>query len=73
MRRILLRDATYQALRAVAIGAFQSTGQRQPDGSWLVPVDEEVWARIQAIRMAGESDDDVVARVIHTRRGGSLH
>jgi hypothetical protein len=72
MRRIRLRDATYQALRAVAIGEFRSTGERLPDGGWLVPIDEQVWARIQAIRMGEESDDDVVARVIHLTGGGRL-
>jgi hypothetical protein len=72
MRRIHLRDGTYQALRGLALGAFRQTAERQPDGSWLVPLADDTWDRLAAQRLPGESDDDVVARVIHLTKGGRL-
>jgi hypothetical protein len=53
----------------MAILPFRSTGTRQPDGTWLVPVDEEVALRLDQERLPGESDDDVVARLIRAARG----
>jgi hypothetical protein len=72
MPRIRLRDSTYQALRALARGVFRQTAERQPDGSWLVPLADDTWDRLAAQRLPGESDDDVVARVIHVTGGGRL-
>jgi hypothetical protein len=72
MHRIHLRDSTYPALRGLAVGSFRQTAERQPDGSWLVPIADETWSRLAAQRLPGESDDDVVARVIHLTGGGRL-
>jgi hypothetical protein len=70
MRRIHLRDSTYQALRGLALSAFRQTAERQPDGSWLVPLADDTCERLAAERLPGGSANDVIARVIHLIGGG---
>ena len=65
MRWIRVSDATYRAIAAEAIGRFVQTGTRQDDGSWLVPVDDEVYQHLQQTRFPGETTDDVIQRTIH--------
>ena len=72
MKTIILSDATYRALADLAILPFLSTGKRQPDGSWLVPIEDETYERIQNARLAGETDDDTLQRLIHAYRGSGL-
>ena len=73
MRTIRVNDATYRAIAEAAIGPFRSTGRRQPDGTWLVPVADDTWAALQRERIPGESDDDAVMRVIRRHRGQKPH
>lgn len=68
-KAIRINDATYRALASIAILPFRSTGVRQNDGTWLVPVEEDTWERIEDQRLAGESDDDTVARLIRQYQG----
>ena len=72
MKTIVMSDATYRAIASLAVLPFHSTGERQPDGSWLVPIDDEDYERIQSHRLAGESDDDTIQRLIHAYRGSGL-
>jgi hypothetical protein len=51
---------------------FRSTATRQPDGMWLVPVEDDTYERLDAHRLAGESDEDTVQRLIHRYRGQPL-
>jgi hypothetical protein len=53
----------------MAILPFRSTGTRQPDGTWLVPIEEDTALRLDQRRLPGESDVDVVARLIRAARG----
>jgi hypothetical protein len=69
MPLIRLTDATYTALARLAIGTFRQTGQRQPDGTWLVPIEQDTWDRINTIRLPGETDEDVIQRAIHISLG----
>jgi len=69
MKTIRLSDATHRALMEQALLPFQPTGARQPDGTWLVPVSDETWDRLEAQRLAGESDDDLVMRVLRAYEG----
>ena len=81
MRLMRVSDATWHMLAGMAILPFRSTGTRQPDGSWLVPVEDDTWERLEQHRLAGESracpraglqpdpGDDVVARVLRAARG----
>ena len=72
MKTIVLSDATYRAIASLAVLPFQSTAERQAEGSWLVPIDDETYERIQTHRLAGESDDDTIQRLIHVYRGSGL-
>jgi hypothetical protein len=69
MPLIRLTDATYRTIASITIGTFRSTGQRQPDGTWLVPIEQRVFDNIQAIRLPGETDEDVIQRAIHISLG----
>ena len=69
MKTIRLSDATHRALMEQALLPFQPTGARQPDGSWRVPVSDETWERLEAQRLPGESDDDLVMRILRAHEG----
>lgn len=64
MKTIKLSDAAYRALAGKAILPFHSTGTRQADGSWLVPAEEETYEWLEQIRLPGESDGDLIQRII---------
>ncbi len=69
MPLIRLTDATYKTIASITIGTFRSTGQRQADGTWLVPIEQHVFDSIEAIRLPGETDEDVIQRAIHISLG----
>ena len=62
MKWIRISEAIHRAIAESAI-------RRQPDGSWLVPVSDEVADRLDEVRLAGESDDDLIMRMIREHRG----
>ena len=55
MKTVRISDATNRAIIDAAIYPFHSTATRLPDGNWLVPVDDEVYQRIEDNRLPGES------------------
>ena len=63
---IRLSDATYRAVAGLSSPDFISTGARQPDGTWLVPIEDHVIVDLARLRLPGESDDDLVARLIRS-------
>ena len=63
---IRLSDATYRAVAELSSPDFISTGVKQPDGSWLVPIDDHVIADLGKLRLPGETDDNLVARLIRS-------
>ena len=65
MKTIRISDATNREIMNAATGRFRQTAKRLLGGDWLVPVDDEVHQLIEDNRLPGESDDDVVMRVIH--------
>ena len=70
MKTIHVSDATYREIVALAMLPFQHTGSRQPDGSWLVPIADDTTARLERMRLPGESyADDRVARALRAYRG----
>jgi hypothetical protein len=73
MKRIRISEATYRVIAEAAVLPFHSTGQRQPDGTWLVPVEDDTYDRLQEHRQPGETDDDAIARIIQTRQGRPIN
>ena len=69
MRTIRISDATNRAIADAAIYPFRATAKRLADGDWLVPVDDEVYQRIEDKRLPGETDDDVILRALHVHSG----
>lgn len=72
MRTIRVSDATYRAIAALALLPFRSTATWQPDGAWLAPLEDDTYERLEAHRLAGESDEDTVQRLIHRYRSQPL-
>lgn len=68
MKTISMSDAAYRAVAELATLPFRWTGTRQPDGSWLVPVEDDTYERLEQHRLPGESDDDLVQRLIRANR-----
>ena len=69
MKMIKVSDATYRAIADAAILPFRSTATREPDGGWMVPVEEETWGRIKRVQIRGETDDDTIMRCIRICNG----
>jgi hypothetical protein len=69
MKTIRLTEATYNALAAAAILPFRSTAERQADGTWLVPIEDDTYERLEEHRLPGESDDDTVIRMLRVYHG----
>ena len=64
MKILTVSNATYLALAGLSINGFSSPGVSQPDGSWRIRVEDDTWERLDQLRLQGESDDDVIARMI---------
>ncbi len=69
MKWLHISETTHRALAEAAIYPWQETGRRQAGGSWLIPVGDEVAERLDEIRLDGESDDDLIMRIIRDHRG----
>ena len=65
---IRLSDTTYRKVAELSSPDFDSTGIKQPDGTWLVPIEDHVMANLGKLRLPGEADDDLVARLIRSHR-----
>jgi hypothetical protein len=69
MKWLHVSETAHRALADAAIYPWYETGRRQEDGSWLIPVDDEVAERLDEVRLDGESDDDLIMRMIREHRG----
>ena len=69
MKHLRISDASYRMIAEAAILPFHAAGERQPDGSWLVPVEDDTFERLQQHRLPGERDDDIIQRIIRRHRG----
>ena len=71
MRTIIVSDETRQLIDAQALPGYmiRQPATRLPDGRWTIPVDDEVFEHIDAARLPGETDDDVVSRLVRAATG----
>ena len=71
MPKITLADETCRLIRDQARGPLAplSDAVRLRDGLWEVPIDDEVAAVIEAARLPGETDDQVVSRLVRRAIG----
>ena len=63
-KTIILSDRTNRHLRRWAKGRIAKTATPLQGGFWQVPVDDEIVARINELRIEGETDDLVVWRMM---------
>jgi hypothetical protein len=68
---IILTPEANAALRAASdpLRRFVETAVRLGDGNYSVPVDAETLARLNAIRLPGETDSDIAVRLTRAHRG----
>lgn len=69
MPKLRITDETMRAIRGEAIHEFRQTGERQPDGTWLVEFEAGTAARLAAVALPGETLDGTIQRIIRLRRG----
>jgi hypothetical protein len=69
MKTIRVTNDTLRAIADLAILPFRSNATRQDDGTWLLPLDDEVWQRIEDRRLPDESHDGTLIRIIREYRG----
>jgi hypothetical protein len=72
MKTINVSDATYRAIVEAATLPFHSTGTRQADGTWLVPIADDTWERLRSQQLPGETCDDTLMRIVRRHRGQKL-
>jgi hypothetical protein len=63
-KTIILSDRSNRHLRRWAKGRIAKTATPLPGSFWQVPVDDEVIARINELRNEGETDDQVIWRMM---------
>ncbi len=71
MKTIRISDVSFRALANAAEFAFKPQGRQLNDGSWLVPVDNDVLEWLQQATFPGETIDDTIQRLVnvyHKRR-----
>jgi hypothetical protein len=64
--RIVITDEAMQAVRSLAEKPFKQTGQRLPDGTWAVNVDDATYRGVAAAAMSGETISDTIIRLCAT-------
>ena len=79
MKIIKVSSATYHAIMDIALTDpdifpnFKSIAERMEDGNWAVPLNDDMFKRLQKIRAEEESDDDALQKLIRFYRGNGLN
>jgi hypothetical protein len=64
MKNIVLTKEALDAIRSVSIGGFRDNSVRRADGLYEAPFAEDTFERMDQIRLEGESDSDVILRLV---------
>lgn len=67
MKEYHVTDEAYNLVRSKAIKPFESTGHQLPDGSWMVPLSDDVAEHVNKRALPGESFSDTIVRLISSR------
>ena len=67
MPTIRIADATYRAILGMAVPPHEPVARRQHDGAWLLEVGNVWLDALRELRLAGETYDDVIIRIIKIR------
>jgi len=71
MKTIRITSETLQAIRDLAILPFRANATQQDDGTWIVPLDDDVWQRLHDMQLPAETMDDTLTRIIRGHRASS--
>lgn len=67
---------TAEAMRAIedaAVNPFNQTGQKMIDGTWLVPLSNELMVRIRSVALPGETISDTIIRGLRAATGAKAN
>jgi hypothetical protein len=75
MPKLIITEDTARLIREQAPPGFgfRETATRLEDGRRELVVDDEAYATINEARLPGETDDDVVARLVRSAIGRKVH
>ena len=71
MKTVRVTNNTLRAIADLAILPFRSNATQQDNGTWLLPIDDEVWQRIEDKQLPHERHDDTLIRIIREYWGSS--
>lgn len=69
MKTINITREARDAIRGAAQLPFKEIGTARPDGTWDVPLGDEVVAQLESVRFSGETISDVIVRACSTMTG----
>lgn len=69
MPKIVVTDYTHTLIKCAAERPFHNTAKRLADGRWEIPVEQSTLDRINQVRLAGETIDDLIERIVRTQKG----
>lgn len=61
----VISQRTYDLINKVSLLGLHHEGTRTDDGRWVIELSEETIERLDERRLPGESDDDLIFRVIN--------
>jgi hypothetical protein len=72
---LLVSTETYRLVGQQTLPGYDLRGgrPRRADGNWMIWVDEDVLAAIEAARLPEESDDEVVSRLVRSALGRRIN
>lgn len=66
---VRITDEAMRAIESAAINPFNQIGQKMNDGTWLVPLSNDLVARLMALRVPGETLSDTIIRGLRKLTG----
>lgn len=64
MKTVRLSDGFYSEIAGFVRLLSPAAGNRQSDGSWILPIATRFWKDLQRQSRTGESDEDTLARLM---------
>jgi hypothetical protein len=67
--KLLISPATLSRIARHALLPFRDTSKRAGEGLLEIDVERDVWEHVRSARVSGESDDDVLNRLLDAAAG----
>lgn len=67
MQEFHITNEAYALVRSKAIKPFESTGRQLADGSWMVPLSDDVIEAVERKMLEGETISDTIIRLLNRK------